>query len=67
LFGRAKYRTLDTTGKIFIFLRNFVYLPCPKQKFLTAKPEISLSNEVHKGTDFARLKNPLDNNYDDSS
>ena len=42
--------------KIFVFLRNFVYLPCPKQKLLTAKPEILLSNEVHKGTDVVALR-----------
>jgi len=50
----------------FGFLRNFVYLPCPKQKLLTAKPEILLSKEVRKLTDFARFKNPLDDIYDDN-
>jgi hypothetical protein len=41
-------------------------LPCPKQKLLTVKPEILLSKEVHKLTDFAKFKNPLDDIYDDS-
>ena len=31
-------------------------MPCPKQKLLTAKPEILLSNEVHKGTDVVALR-----------
>jgi hypothetical protein len=41
-------------------------LSCPKQKLLTAKPEIWLSSEVHKGTYFAKFKNPLDGIYDDN-
>ena len=28
----------------------FIYLPCPIQKLLTAKPGIWLSNDVHRGT-----------------
>jgi hypothetical protein len=33
---------------------------------LTAKPGIRLSKGVHRGTDFARFKNPLDDIYDDN-
>ena len=31
-------------------------MPCPKQKLLTAKPEISLNNEFHKGTEVVALR-----------